>query len=366
MKFMHIADIHLGAVPDKGHRWSKIRKEEIWRSFKRVVEEAEREKVDLLLIAGDLFHRQPLPGELKEVNYLLGRLTRTQVVLIAGNHDYLKKDSCYRNFPWEENVTFLDGRQCECVHFAGIHTTVYGFSYHSREITQPLYDNLHPGRETGCHILLAHGGDERHIPIDKKKLAESGFDYIALGHIHKPQSWAEGRAAYAGVLEPLEANETGAHGYVLGEYSCGRIQTCFVPFACREYIQLELESSTEDTDFSMRAMLEQSIKQHGEHNIYKVRILGFRDPDICYRTKQYSELGNILDITDETVPDYDFEALCRVHGNDIIGRYIKKLLDEGKMPLSRQEGSKMEGTGDWIRRKALYYGVQAMLNGGQE
>ena len=34
--------------------------------------------------------RQPLLRELKDVSYLLGKLTHTQVVLSAGNHDYIK------------------------------------------------------------------------------------------------------------------------------------------------------------------------------------------------------------------------------------------------------------------------------------
>ena len=70
MKFFHIADTHLGAIPDAGFAWSEERRSEIWESFRSVVAKADREEVDLLLIAGDMFHRQPLMRELKEVNYL--------------------------------------------------------------------------------------------------------------------------------------------------------------------------------------------------------------------------------------------------------------------------------------------------------
>lgn len=378
MRFMHIADVHLGAVPDKGCAWSEERKEEIWRTFRLAVREAEKKQVDLLLIAGDLFHRQPFLRELKEVNYLLGRLTRTQVVMIAGNHDYLKPDSCYRDFEWAENVVFLDGKECECVRFPEFDTTVYGLSYHQREITAALYDGLHPDGTRGCHILLAHGGDDRHIPIDKCRLQESGFDYIALGHIHKPQFLAEGCAAYAGALEPLEMNDTGEHGYITGEYSRGKIRAEFVPFACREYMELKLQSDRQSTDFSMREQLEESIKRHGEHNIYKVRICGFRDPDIRYQTGQYLVLGNILEVSDETELDYDFEVLRRAHGRDVVGRYIGKLLntpDEEGMVSAEQPADGYEGwngenqtvqCSSEIRKKALYYGVWAMLSGGRE
>ena len=69
MKFIHIADVHLGAVPDSNMPWAMERQNEIWESFKNIITVCNREKVDLLLIAGDLFHKQPLLRELKEVNY---------------------------------------------------------------------------------------------------------------------------------------------------------------------------------------------------------------------------------------------------------------------------------------------------------
>ena len=85
MKFYHTSDIHLGAVPDGYFPWSKARGEEIYDSFVRLVDQANLEKIDLLLISGDLFHRQPLTRELQVVGELLGSLRKTQVVFIAGH-----------------------------------------------------------------------------------------------------------------------------------------------------------------------------------------------------------------------------------------------------------------------------------------
>lgn len=79
MKFYHTSDIHLGAVPDGCFPWSKARGEEIYDSFVRLVDQANLEKIDLLLISGDLFHRQPLTRELQVVGELLGSLRKTQV-----------------------------------------------------------------------------------------------------------------------------------------------------------------------------------------------------------------------------------------------------------------------------------------------
>ena len=63
MRFIHMADVHLGAVPDSGCPWSAFRENEIWETFVRVIDQIREEKIELLLIAGDLFHRQPLPSQ---------------------------------------------------------------------------------------------------------------------------------------------------------------------------------------------------------------------------------------------------------------------------------------------------------------
>ena len=111
MKFIHIADTHLGAQPDAGTAYSAGRARELWDTFSQVVTLCEEEQTDVLLIAGDLFHRQPLLRDLKEVNYLFSTLSHTKVVLIAGNHDFMKKGSYYRTFQWNENVYPLLGER---------------------------------------------------------------------------------------------------------------------------------------------------------------------------------------------------------------------------------------------------------------
>ena len=186
MRFVHIADVHLGATPDWGMPWGELRHKEIWDSFDRVIDVCNKEKADLLLIAGDLFHRQPKLSELKELNYRLGKLNSARAVIMAGNHDYIGARSYYQNFEWNDRVHIFLKDTIEAVEFPDINTVVYGLSYLSRDITEPLYDNVKPEHKDRINILLAHGGDEKNIPINRRKLLESGFDYIALGHIHKP------------------------------------------------------------------------------------------------------------------------------------------------------------------------------------
>ncbi len=77
------------------------------KTFRRVIAGIRENPVDLLFIAGDLFHRQPLPYELKEVNELFSGIPETRVYLMAGERDYLKENSFYRTFTWAPNVTFF-------------------------------------------------------------------------------------------------------------------------------------------------------------------------------------------------------------------------------------------------------------------
>ena len=346
MRFFHIADTHLGAVPDAGFPWSEERRTEIWESFRGVIQKADREEIDLLLIAGDLFHRQPLKRELKELNYLFSTLKKTKVVFIIGNHDYLKADSYYSEFPWSENVTCLMGAECGSVVFEDLDTEVYGLSYHTREITEARYDSLKPEKKAGFSILLAHGGDARHIPIDRKKLLLSGFDYIALGHIHKPEIIEPNRMAYAGALEPIDQNDTGVHGFLSGEYQDGVLKTTFVPWAVREYIPLALDTKECPTNLAFQETVRMRMAARGMQHIYKIVLSGYRDPDIVYDTEACRKLGNIVSVSDESVPDYDFERLGRIHAGDIAGRYIEALYHPD---MSETE------------RKALYYGIHALF-----
>lgn len=347
MRFIHVADVHLGAAPDGRGGWSETRKKEIWETFRAILGDAARERVDLLLIAGDLFHRQPLPEELKEVNYLFSSLPGTRVALIAGNHDYLQPASAYLNFPWSRNVACLFSRDCECVRFPEIHTSVYGLSYYRQEIPEPLYEGLRPVSADGCQILLAHGGDARHIPISRDSLERSGFDYIALGHIHRPQVVLKNRAAYAGAPEPVDCSDFGPHGYILGEYAKGRIHLQFVKRAKREYRMLEVPVSEDDTTFSLRDRLERMIEEQGWQNIYRLVLQGQRDPQIHFDMDKLMDFGMVLDVEDRTVPAFHLEELKRRYSGQLVGRFIESF-----------EGHERSLT----EEKALQYGLEALLS----
>lgn len=346
MRFMHIADVHLGAAPDHGFLWAKDRGRELWESFRRCIEDANEKKIDLLLIAGDLFHRQPELSELQEVNYLFSTLERTIVVMIAGNHDYLKPSSPYLTFPWNENVICLFSSECERVRLPELKTEIYGFSYHQQEIEEPLYEGIIAEQNDYFKILLAHGGDAEHIPIRKDSLQASGFDYIALGHIHKPQVYIRNLAMYAGALEPIDCNDPGPHGYIIGEVHRKKVKLSFVEVCSREYRQEEVVVNEEDTVYSVREKIAAAVREHGAQHTYRIILTGEHHPKFRPDIREYMKCGRIIEITDRTVPAFHLEELRHQYRGQLIGNYIESF------------GERPQGL---VEEKALRYGLEALL-----
>ena len=217
MKFIHTGDIHWGMTPDADKPWGSERAQAIKNTFKKIIAQAGKMQADCLFISGDLFHRQPLVRDLKEVNYLFTTIPNVKVILIAGNHDRIRDNSALLSFAWSPNVTFLMEPTLKSVYFEDINTEVYGFSYHTTEIKKPLLEDIQVPLNNRIQILMAHGGDASHLPLNFNSLELSPFSYIALGHIHKPQLIAEDKMAYCGSPEPLDLTETGIHGYFTGE-----------------------------------------------------------------------------------------------------------------------------------------------------
>ena len=186
MKFIHTGDIHWGMTPDADKPWGSERAQAIKDTFKKIIAQAGKMQADCLFISGDLFHRQPLVRDLKEVNYLFTTIPNVKVILIAGNHDRIRENSALLSFSWSPNVTFFMDPDLNSVYFEDINTEIYGFSYHTREIKKPLLEDMQVSVNNHIQILMAHGGDTAHLPINFNSLELSPFSYIALGQINTP------------------------------------------------------------------------------------------------------------------------------------------------------------------------------------
>lgn len=350
MKFIHAADIHLGVKPDKGKAWSSIRATEIENTFDKLIDIAEDRKVDLLLLAGDVFHTPPDLSQLKNLDYRLSRLTSTRTIIIAGNHDYIEEGSAAESYDFKSN-TVLMPRDCfSNAYMEDINTCITGFSYGKALYTDDVTVDIGPQKEAAINILLMHGGDETHVPINFRELAEAGFDYVALGHIHKPKHMVKNKMAYSGSLEPIDCTETGRRGFIYGQCVDGEMRIKWEPLNCRSYINLGFEVKPEYSGAQIVDVIRRQIEKMGTNNIYRIILQGQlgngMKPDFSQLKLKY----NIYDITDNTMYEYNMDKLLLDNENNLMGRFIKALSEAD----------------DEISRKALKYGIEAMIATGEK
>lgn len=363
MKFIHIADVHLGFSPDDGKSWSEKRKADIFRTFTEIMAVAKQMKIDLVLIAGDLFHRQPLLKELQQINYIFEQISEIKVVIIAGNHDFLSANSNYRNFEFAKNVTFLKSNEIESVYFPQFQTEVYGLSYWHREEQENCYDAVKPKRADAVNVLLAHGGDGKHKPFCPDKILQNGFDYIAAGHIHKggiieghsvnpiplegTKKITTKRAVMAGALEPIDSNDTGEHGFWIGEASKEFVEVQFCPIQKCQYIHEKIQISDKMTNQSVQTIVTNLLANRKPYELYKIFLQGTMEENTRIDIEWIRSQEAVVDVVCNLRSGYDYERLKEGSERQILGRFIAAMQGHGESAL---------------HQKALEVGVEALLD----
>ena len=355
MKFIHMSDIHIGMSPDATMFWSEDRANDIKDTFSNVIEMCKTEEVDLLLISGDLFNHQPVTEELDFVNDLFKTIPSTQVVVIAGSNDHIKSNSPILNYKFSENVYyFLDNTEVT-FKILNRNYVIHGFSYYSIEETSAIINSISPEDDKNIHLLIAYAGDSNHAPFDIEKLSNKNFSYIALGSMHNFQELIEGKAYYSGSPEPLEANDVGDHGIIMGKINANTKTTQniqFIKTAKSSYLPLNIKINGSNTEDDIVDIVVREVSKLGLNNIFKIKISGFRDPDLELSKETFSQKIRIYEVIDNTTPKYDFVKLSSEHPQDMIGAFIRKMTSANK-ELSD------------IEKRALYLGTHALIKSSE-
>jgi DNA repair exonuclease SbcCD nuclease subunit len=242
-KFLHAADLHLGApLESLGDSIDAETAERVKRlvnqSFDRLIDVAIGEAVDFVVLAGDVYDNADRdPGAQRRFLLGLRRLTGAgiKVFMVHGNHDPLTKDVKAGVLP-EGVVVFPAGKLgTETVTMSnGVDVTVAGVSYAKKEETDdlvPLFAGL-TGRTIVGVLHTNVGGDssihKNYAPSTVADLQASPVHYWALGHIHKRSVNPIGTGwwAYPGNLQgrSVKASECGPKGaLIIGVDDDGRL-----------------------------------------------------------------------------------------------------------------------------------------------
>jgi DNA repair exonuclease SbcCD nuclease subunit len=228
LRFIHAADIHLDS-PLSGLRAYEDAPAERLRgatreAFRRLVDIALEERVDFLVIAGDLYD-----GDWKDFNTGLtfcremGRLDRAGIptFVLFGNHD--AESLMTRSLPLPANVRCFPADRCEVFRLDDLRVALHGRSFKDRDTRDNLvrtYTDPVPGYfNVGVLHTALEGNYSQHAayaPCSLDELRARGYDYWALGHVHEFQLWNEVcTICFPGNLQGRHIRETGPRGAVM-------------------------------------------------------------------------------------------------------------------------------------------------------
>jgi DNA repair exonuclease SbcCD nuclease subunit len=218
MRIAHISDVHLGyrAYARLTPEGVNQREDDVFGAFERVLVDVTGRNVDLIVIAGDMFHTvRPSNLVIQKTFRLFSRFRRkydTPIVIVGGNHDTPKSTDagCILDlFPDAFEHVYVRHHGYEGLGFDGLGCRVYCLPYfalHERN-TQ-----VRPAEGGGVNVLALHGtvrgvayGMHDPVQLDPGELYFDEWNYIAVGHYHIRTEIAP-NCFYSGATEYTSTN----------------------------------------------------------------------------------------------------------------------------------------------------------------
>lgn len=226
-RFIHAADIHLDSPLRGLSRYESAPAESIRdacrRAFENLVNLAIEEKVSFVLLAGDLYD-----GDWKDystgifLSQQMGRLGKHNILVftVAGNHDAANRMTKALDSP--TNMKTLSTRKVETIKLDDLSVAIHGRSFGTQHVDENLAVGFGTAEKGLFNIGLLHtslDGREDHAvyaPCSVDDLRSKGYQYWALGHIHKQEFVSEDPwIVFPGCIQGRHIKEAGAKGCVL-------------------------------------------------------------------------------------------------------------------------------------------------------
>jgi DNA repair exonuclease SbcCD nuclease subunit len=226
-RFIHAADLHLDSpllgLARKSSDYAARIDDASRRAFDNLISLAIDEDCRLMVIAGDVFDGQW--RDYRTGQFFVDRMRRlreagVRVVMIAGNHD--AENRFAGRLELSDNVTLLSAKRPETIVLEDLGVAVHGRSFPRRDVTENLALD-YPRPISGLfNIGLLHtactgrDGHAAYAPCTVDQLANHGYEYWALGHIHAREVLSQAPfIVFPGNLQGRSVRETGAKGATL-------------------------------------------------------------------------------------------------------------------------------------------------------
>jgi len=306
LKILHSGDLHLDS-PFEALSAGKaaIRRKEQREMLGKLAELAAAEKVDLVLLSGDLLDSANTYFETGEELIRCLRSIDAPVFIAPGNHDFYSPASPYAKLKLPENVYIFKNSYVEKLELPALGVSVYGAAFTDRRCPPLLRDFHAERRDAILNIMCIHGdtamADSAYNPISEAELAESGMDFVALGHIHKASGLKRaGRTwySYCGCPEGRGFDELGEKTVSIIEIGDGECSLRPVCIAARKYHVMNVDISGADALLAIHTQLPDDTHR----DIYRIILSGETEtaPDLRKLQSNLSEFFFQLQIRDET------------------------------------------------------------------
>lgn len=236
MRVIHAADLHIDSPLRGLGRLEGAPVDELRlatrRAFSRLIDTCLEEQAVLLILAGDVFD-----GEWRDFNtglFFVRELARlreagTRVVMVRGNHD--AESVLARHIPLPEHVHAFPIDAPGTLELPHLGLAVHGQSYGSRSVEDNLAEHYPERRRDLLNIGVLHtnaigaADHSNYAPCTVQQLVRRGYDYWALGHVHKREvlhrdPWV----VYSGNTQGRHVREPGPRGCTLIEVDNLRIR----------------------------------------------------------------------------------------------------------------------------------------------
>ena len=338
MKFVHIADMHFdmpfkSLVKGNDTTLGELRRLEQRKVFRDIVEYIKENNIPYFFIAGDLYEQEyTKESTIHYINELFKQIPDTQIFIAPGNHDPYLIDSFYAQYNWANNVHIFN----HALEKIEMHdATIFGYGFKDFYCEGFPIDTIQLDHNK-LNILVIHGdldasvnGEMPYNPISKRKLKEMGFDYVAMGHIHKLdyQTEKDQKIIYPGSTVSSGFDELGKHGMIVGNLEKNKMQLEFIPMDPKEMVEKEINISE---IYSEEELIEYLSNLKIEENQYvKIILIGNRNFEINLLNIIKLNLNkNIIKIKDQTKIKYDIEKIK--NENNLRGIFVNECMNEIK------------------------------------
>jgi DNA repair protein SbcD/Mre11 len=355
MKFIHCADVHLdtplqGLAHYPGAPVDEIRNA-TRRAFEKVLNAAISEKVDFIIIAGDLYDTGLKSFESALFfNKEMARLKDAgiDVYLIHGNHDAASK--LIKQLRPPRNVKVFRSTEPQTILNQELRIAIHGQSFATPEVTEDLAEKYPPPVPNYFNIGILHtnlGGVSEHAnyaPCSLQSLKNKGYQYWALGHVHNGQILCtDPYIVYPGNIQGRNGKEQGEKSCEMvtvsetGTISMKKISTSVVPWVEAE-IDVSGCQTADDVYEKVRIRFGQLLSESKDRvTAVRLRIVGATDAHSELNRDAEQIRNEAISIASEcgdglfwvervqlaTQPRWDREALLK--RDDPIGEVVRIL-----------------------------------------